>query len=133
MTTAEQPAPLSVGAVLGDYNAENNAWKSAINELGRQVMELREGMSSPLNVNIVFHVQGRLAPNEFSGVRTGRFSKKNSHLMVQAAVPSSAAEDRTATLLRLLADAIDEAEAFARKKKIASELTEIRTIQSRLT
>lgn len=90
-------------------------------------------MSSPLNVNIVFHVDGRLAPNEFSGVRTGRFSKKNSHLMVQAAVPSSAAEDRTATLLRLLADAIDEAEAFARKKKIASELTEIRTIQSRLT
>jgi predicted transcriptional regulator len=49
--------------------------------------------------------------------------------MVQAAVPTVPADDRRKQKLQLLAEAIDEAEMFAQKRTIASELTEIRRIR----
>lgn len=122
------PPALSIGAVLGDSDARNLAWKRAISALGKEVVALRSGVESPLRVNVVFHVDGKLAPNEFEGVRTGRFSKQDSHLMVQAAIQTTSdAADRSA-LLCLLADALDEAEAFARKRGIADHLAELRAI-----
>lgn len=122
---------LSIGAVLGDYDAENKAWQSAIGGLMRRVINLNEGISSPLCINIVFHVDGKLAPNEFTGVRAGRFSKKTPELMVQAAVPSTPTQNRTAVLLQT--DAVNEAERFAQKKRLADGLPGIRSILSQLT
>ncbi|TXK17711.1 hypothetical protein [Homoserinibacter sp. GY 40078] len=122
------PAVLSVGAILGDSDAENRAWKLAIRSVMNEVIEAREGVVSPLRVNVVYHVDGKLAPNEFEGVRTGRFSKKDSHLMVQAAVPPGEVSDRHEVLLNLLREAIDEAESFARRKGIAENLASIRAL-----
>lgn len=124
---------LSIGAVLGDYDAENKAWQSAIGGLMRRVINLNEGISSPLCINVVFHVDGKLAPNEFTGVRTGRFSKKTPELMMQAAVPNIPTQNRTGVLLQLLADAVNEAERFAQKKRLADGLPGIRSILSQLT
>lgn len=93
------------------------------------VIALREGVSSPLNVNVVFHVEGRLLPPvEFEGVRTGTFRRKTMDLMVQAAVAPEPVADRRAVLTGLLRDAVAEAEAFAKRRKIAAELPEIRGI-----
>ncbi|WP_146184913.1 hypothetical protein [Agromyces badenianii] len=89
---------------------------------------IAELVESPLALNVVFHVDGKLAANEFTGVRTGHFSKKDSHLMVQAAVPSGPVENRQAVLLSLLRDAVAEAETFAKKRGIAESLDEIRAI-----
>jgi len=47
----ESPA-LSIGAVLGDADSENMAWKRAINALSRQVQSLRDGVESPVRVNV---------------------------------------------------------------------------------
>ncbi len=128
----ESPVVFSIGAVLGDYSPENNAWKVDINALGQQAMTLRDGIVSPLCLNVVFHVDGKLAPNEFTGVRTGGFSKKTSHLIVQAAVPNGSTNDRTDVLLKLLKDAVEEAERFAQKRKLAVGLPEIHGIVDQL-
>lgn len=121
------PPVLSIGAVL-DSDAESSAWKLAINALSKQVISLRESVQGAVRVNVVFHIDSKFTPNEFVGVRTGRFSKKDSHLLVQAAVPSGSANDRRAVLLALLSDAVDEAEIFVRKRRIADDLDYIRAV-----
>ncbi|MDQ1743138.1 MAG: hypothetical protein QOE23_1477 [Pseudonocardiales bacterium] len=124
---------LSIGAILGDSDAENMAWKRAINAVSKQVQALRAGVDSPLQVNVVYHVDGRLVPNEFEGVRTGRFDKRNAHLLVQAAVPAVPTVDRNAVLLDLLRRAVDEAEKFAAAKGISDHgLRGIRQIVTQL-
>jgi hypothetical protein len=124
-----EPPVLSIGAILGDSGAANMAWKRAINELSREVQASREGLTSPLRLNVIYHVDGRMVPNEFYGVRTGRFDRKTAHLAVQAAVALEPADDRRASLLALLEAAIMEAEAFARVKGISETgLPEIRTL-----
>lgn len=57
-------------------------------------------------------------------MRTGRFSKAKSLLVVQAAVPAGAVDDaeRLALLRRLLDDAVDEAERFVQKRRLAPNL-----------
>jgi hypothetical protein len=132
MGEASEPAVLSIGAVLGDADAENMAWKRAINAVSKQLRSYRSDVSSPLRLNVVFHVNGRLAPNEFAGVRTGRFDRQARHLAIQAAVPDGSGDDRHAVLLALLRDSIDEAERFAHSNRIAEELSELRALISRL-
>jgi len=119
MTQDDDAPVLSIGAVLGDSDRENMEWKRAIGDLRKRVQAARVRVVSPLNLNVVFHVDGRLAPNEFTGVRTGRFSAKAAHLMVQAAVQLGPVEDREEVLMSLLSDAINVAEEFARKKKVS--------------
>ena len=119
---------LSIGSVLGDSDVESMAWKRAISLLGKRIQVAREGLDSPLRVNVVFHADGRLAPNEFEGVRTGRFSRMDSHLVVQAAVPTGAAADRHDTLLGLLQEAVDAAVAFGKAEGIADDLPEVRKV-----
>jgi hypothetical protein len=119
-------AALTIGAVLGDSDAENMAWKRAINRLGKQIQKARQGVDSPMRLNVVYHVDGKLVPNEFTGVRTGRFRKSDTLLMVQAAVPPGPNDDRGGVLLGLLVDAIAEAETYARARGIAPDLEAIR-------
>jgi hypothetical protein len=133
MTMQGDVPALSIGAVLGDADAENMSWKRAINALSKQVQAIREGVTSPVRLNVVYHVDGKLVPNEFEGVRTGRFDQRAVHLMVQAAVPVGPVEDRQAVLLSLLQDAVLEAERFAQKKGLADELAAIRAVVRRLT
>jgi hypothetical protein len=125
----ERPDVLSIGAVYGGTWSIDEAWRPDIQRVMQEVMALRRGLVSPLNVNVVFHVDGDLLPPvDFEGVRTGTFSRRSMHLMVQAAVPRDALDDRRAVLLGLLRDAAVEAEAFARQKGIADDLNEVRGI-----
>lgn len=129
----EQGIPvLSIGIVLGDWNSTNKAWDQAITTLMKQVIAAREGVDSPLRVNVVYHVDGKVAPNEFEGVRTGRFSKKDSHLLVQVAVPPGPVDDCRVVLMKLLDEAVAEAERFARKRRIAEQLVDIRGVIGKL-
>ena len=131
MTSADDtPDVLAIGAILGDADLKSRAWKLEIQRLMNAVIDARPNeAASPLNVNVVFHVDGRLVPNEFTGVRTGRFDRKARHLMVQAAVPPGAPDPRV--LQALLMDAIDEAERFARDRSIADDLSALREIAER--
>lgn len=122
------PQPLSVGVVFGGSPHVDKAWDPAISRIMRAVIQARYRTTTPLSVNVVYHVTGELLQAEFSGVRTGTFSRKRMLLMVQAAVPPEPVEDRRGVLLGLLRAAVDEAEAFARRRKIADGLPEIHGI-----
>lgn len=127
MTDSVEGPVLTVSAVMGDIDGER-AWGSAIGALSMRAGQLREGVTSPVRLSVVFHVDGRLAPNDFEGVRTGRFRKKDRLLTVQAAVQSGPVEDRRAVLTDLLRDAVAEAEAYVRQRRIADDLLAIRNL-----
>jgi hypothetical protein len=129
-TPPDEPVePLSIGVVFGGSQDVDEAWRPETQRLMKAVMEAREGLVSPLGVNVVFHVEGRLLPPvEFEGVRTGRYSRKLTLLMVQAAVPPEPQDDRRGVLMSLLREAVDEAELFARRRKIADALPVVRGI-----
>lgn len=125
----EVPAALSIGIVLGGSDALSLSWRRVITGLGKRVIERRAGVISPLRLNVVFHLDGATAPNEFTGVRTGRFNRKDAQLLVQVALdPRDPVVDRDETVMRLLLRAVDEAESFARHRGVADELGEIRAL-----
>jgi hypothetical protein len=125
----DRPDVLSIGAVYGGTWSVDEFWRPAIQRVMQEVMALRRGLASPLNVNVVLHVDGELLPPvDFEGVRTGTFSQKSMHLMVQAAVPPDAVDDERAVLLGLLREAVVEAETFARQNGAAADLNEVRGI-----
>jgi len=125
----ERPDALSIGAVYGGTWSIDESWRLDIQRVMQEVMVLRRGVESPLNLNVVFHVDGELLPPvDFEGVRTGTFSRRLMHLMVQAAVPRHTLDDQRAVLLDLLRAAAAEAEAFALQRGIAADLSAIRGI-----
>jgi len=131
MTDSAGPA-LVIGAVLGDSDTESMLWSRAIGALSQTAESLSAHLQSPLRVNVVYHVDGRLARNEFEGVRTGRFNKAKDLLVVQAATPGGPSDARRETLINLLSDAVTEAEKYAKKKNIADSLPVIRELVLKL-
>lgn len=101
------------------------AWSRQINALSQSVQHARQDIASPVRVNVVFHVDGKLVPNEFVGIRTGRFSKKESKLMIQAAISLDPVEDIPTYLRGLLEESVVAAEIYARKRKLADGLPEL--------
>ena len=131
MTTRGMPV-LSIGAVLGDSDADSMMWSRAIGALSSQVQTMRDGVDSPVRLSVAYHVDGRLAPNDFEGVRTGRFDNGSHRLVVQAAVKRVTVEDRPALLIGLLDEAIAEAERYVRRKGLAAGLPELRELAANL-
>jgi hypothetical protein len=127
-----ESCPLAIGAILGGANAANRPWMEAITDISRRVEPLRTGVASPLCISVLFHVPGHVLQPEFQGVRTGPYSKKRGQLTVQVAVPATAPSDARADVQAMLAQAIDEAELWARKRGIAPDLNAIRGIVDRL-
>jgi hypothetical protein len=96
-------------------------------------MAAREGAPSPLNVNVIFQVPGNNITPDFEGVRTGHLSKKKRWLIFQAALPESPpGGDIDADLLDRLKEAIAEAEAWAKRRKIADDLPALHRIVDKL-
>lgn len=119
---------LLIGAVLGDSDTKSMAWSRVIGALSREVEQLSIGLSTPIRVNVVYHVDGRVVPNEFEGVRTGRFKKAKSLLVVQAAVPANIPDEPERLLLELLEESVVAAESFARQKRLADGLPALRAL-----
>lgn len=131
--TSTAPPVLSIGSILGDSDSESRVWLQEIRILSRGAETLRKDVRSPLHVNVVYHVDGRLVSNEFQGVRTGRFDRRTPELMVQAAVSLTPSDDRRGVLVNLLREAVEEAERFARRKGLADELKELRGLIDRVS
>lgn len=123
---------LSLGAVAGGTTA-NRAWETAIKKLAKRVVELGEGVSSPLAVNVVYQIPGELVRPDFTGVRSGRFSRKDRRLLVQAALPADPAADADAEVRALLREAVTLAEDYARKEGLIDrELAELQELVNRV-
>ena len=130
--SAEQPPVLSVGVVFGGTPEVDAYWRPELSTLMKQVIQAREGVTSPLCLNVVFHVDGRLLAAGFEGVRTGVLVRRSKHLMVQAATPGVPVEDSRPVVVQLLHEAVDAAEVHAARRSIADGLPGIRTVLSRL-
>lgn len=123
---------LSIGAVAGGPGT-NREWAEAVKELGRQVAVLREGVDSPLAVNVVFQIPGQYLQPDFKGIRSGRFSRKEARLLVQVALPGAPSPSPQIDVRRLLGEAVLVAEEFARQEgMIDGQLVELRGLLQRL-
>ena len=130
--TSESRSILLIGAILGEGGAVSALWREAIGRLSVEAEALGAGMRSEVNVNVVFHVDGRHQRNEFEGVRTGSFFRSINTLEVQAALAGGEVESRREVLLNSLLAAVEEAERYVRRRKLADGLPEIRGVVEEL-
>ncbi|MHB8695407.1 MAG: hypothetical protein ACYDHH_29620 [Solirubrobacteraceae bacterium] len=126
----EQAQPLSIGVVV-DSTVENRPWRDAARELTIRVADVRADLVTPLNVNVVFHIGGRSFKPEFSGIRTGSFSKRRSLLMVQVALPKEVPPDPKTYLKQAVYDALDSASQWADRRHVSSDIAALRSIVDR--
>jgi len=124
---------LALGVVAGGPGSSKE-WMDAVTLLGRRVMELREDVESPLAVNVVFQIPGQFLQPDFEGVRSGRFSRKEARLLVQAALPESPDADAHREALDLLTEAVTLAEDFAYQEGLSptAEILPLRRLVARL-
>lgn len=123
---------LSVGSIEGGSSPSTPRWRNAITKLTLDVATVTRDVDSPLKVNVIFQVPGNILKPDFEGVRTGHYSKKEASLIVQAALPEDAPDDIEGHLKRLLVAAVDEAERWARRRGVASDLRSLREVASSL-
>jgi hypothetical protein len=99
----------------------------------RQVKTIPQEADPVIGLCLVYVVFGELIPKTFDGVAHGRWHGKDRILVLQAGVDGPEAvetpvEVRRAVLVGLLWDAVDETEAYARKRRIADDLPELRRV-----
>jgi hypothetical protein len=104
--------PLAISTVSGGTMG-TRPWKEAIKAVASRVVAIRSDYPTPLALNVVFQIPGEVLRPDFTGVRTGNFSRRQERLVVQVAVPEVVDGDRQACVVAMLRDAIDEAERFA--------------------
>jgi hypothetical protein len=125
--SADEIPVLSIGSVNGN-GIGTYEWRVAMRPLAARIRQLRDGVDSPLHVNVVYFVPGPAFRPDFEGVRTGSYLKAQHALVVQVALPIAPAVPHQQILRALLLDAIDAAEEFARRRKIAEELSGLRDL-----
>lgn len=124
-------APLSIGIVRGGPGP-GQAWAPALQRAMRSVKAARDDVATVLSVNVVFHIQGEIVPNEFEGLRTGIFSRKTGDLMIQVALGEDVPDDPLAAVEAYLHEAIDLALQFARDEAFeVGDLSELHDIVNR--
>lgn len=126
------PQVLSVGASVGGVTPRPSRWGDAVMALARRVREMRGGTESAISVNVVYYVPGEVVGVDWDGVRTGRYDAKAKLLMVQVAVPDEPQLHAETLLLERLGEAITEAERWASRKGVASDLASLHAIVDRL-
>ena len=131
-TVTDLPPVLSIGAVGGGAT-DGGAAERAVKRLGNAVMAAREGVQSSLNVNVVYLIAGRYLSPEFSGARTGRYSARQRHLLVQVALVPTDGVHPDEQVHELLRVAVVEAERWAQERRVAVSLPELRDLVDRVT
>lgn len=129
---AETIDAISISTVIGGRTADGSRWFDAIRELRREVIAAREGVVSPINIDVEFHIPGPILAPEFEGVRTGSFRRRDSLLKVQAALPPRAPQEPRSALLEMLSAGIDAAEKWAAQRRQETDLTALRRLVAEL-
>ncbi|WP_333680495.1 hypothetical protein [Dyella sp.] len=109
---------LTFGTLVGGSGTNSHRWKDAVWDLSWRIDGVAKTHTSPLKLNVVFHIPGNMLKPEFSGVRTGSYFKKLAALMVQVALPEELAEDVPAYIEHVTHLAIDEAARWAVKRRL---------------
>jgi hypothetical protein len=121
-----------IGEILGGPELTHSPISRAIAKLSRSRGPGGEGPFGSLD--IVFHVAGSLLQPEFTGVRTGRFSRKERMLQVQIAVPREvvASDDAYPFLAARVLEAVQVAGPIVRKAGIPYPEQEYTAIAERM-
>lgn len=126
MLEAQETVPaLSISAVYGGISQSTRPWRVSVQKLSQAVARMRQGVVSPINLSVVYHVPGEVVQPQFVGIRTGSFIKKANGLTVQIALPADLPRDVDAYLWAQLKAAVVEGERWAKAKKKAPSLPEI--------
>lgn len=131
MTGLDEPVKvLSLGSVIGGRTLANRGWSEAIRELTRRIADHRDGVESAVNVNVnvEFHVPGNLLRPEFEGIRTGAFSKSDSLIKVQVALPEQPPADPMAYLVNLVGEALEVVDQWASRRKLGVDTASLREL-----
>jgi hypothetical protein len=131
----DQPRTLSIGSVV-DPGPHNRRWREAVRRLSIAVDDAQADdpsvSASSLNLNVVFHIPGRILKPEFEGVRTGSYSKIDNELMVQIALAEREPADPDAHVRAALLSAVDAAERWAQRRDVLGDTRAHRAILGRL-
>ncbi len=112
---------LYVGGVLGGPETRTSPVLLALRKASQAAAKYEEEASSGGSVDLVFHIPGSIVRLDYSGLRTGRFSRKERMLMVQVAVPKEMvfAENPDGFVYSAMREAIHIAAPRFQKAKIA--------------
>jgi hypothetical protein len=124
---------LSVQAIYGGVKSPATEWGDVLAGVVARMPELRDGVTSALNVGVMFHVPGELLPDKaFVGARKNGYTKWINVLRVDAVVPRELPADLLGHVRQLMGDAVTVAEEFAREQGIADALPELRAIVAKI-
>jgi hypothetical protein len=124
---------LSVQVIYGGVKSPAAEWGEVLADVAARLPDLRQGVTSPLNVGVMFHVPGELLPDKsFTGARKSGYTKWINALRVDAVVPRALPDDLLAHVRTLMNEAITVAEQFAQEQGIADTLPELREIIAKL-
>jgi hypothetical protein len=111
---------LSLGVVVGGVSGDAKHWGDAVMALDSDVFSLlQSGADPPVRLNIVFQVAGEgVKKLDFSGIRTGRFSKLTRMLMMQVAIEEEFPGEEAARqlLCRRVEESVREAKKYLYKR-----------------
>lgn len=129
MTVKSEPQVLAIGMMIGGAGSTTARWERAVKTLLERVRHARRGIDSPLRVNVVYQIPGSVIPTiDFVGVRTGRYSAADRHLLVQVALPSELPAEPDTLVFQLLLEAVDAAAEVGRRKGLAADLPALRAL-----
>ena len=129
----ERLPPLSIGSIDGGATIGNRRlWSEAIRQLSTQIQEALGEVGIPLGINVVFQIPGKMIQPDFTGVRTGSYSKQRAGLMVQVALPETPPVDPYLYVRAQTLEAIDEAERWATRRGVPADTTPLRELIHRL-
>jgi hypothetical protein len=124
--------PLTIGMVSGG-TLGTRPWRDAVRAVARRLKDLPASFETPLAINVSFQIPGEVIKPDFTGIRTGTFSRRDALLMIQVALPDSIDEDRELYVVARLRDAIDVAERFAIMEALPdTDLTDLRQLVAAL-
>jgi hypothetical protein len=136
---SEQEAwrPLFVGSVVGGSSSGNRLIRVALGRLARIVDAFPwESGADEIGVDAVFHITGPLMAPDYSGIRSGRFSKPDRLIAIQIAVPVALEElsedEATRALSRLLVEATELAGITVAQRKDAPSVSQAISVAKRV-
>jgi len=118
--TGAVPHLLSVGISSGGTSPANQLIHEALGGFIRMVIRERGVYPNEgLRINIVFHLPGPVFQPDYEGVHATRLDRKNQHLLVVAAVPSTLRVDEVSKYFwDVLRHAREEAARYLAKRKV---------------
>jgi hypothetical protein len=127
-SSSDELPVLTSSTMIGGPSEKTERWDNPLRRLHVAITATANHASSPLKVQIHFQVSGRVWQPDFEGVRTGGYSRKENCLAVQVALSEEPPPNADAVLFGYLETSVDLAEEWFVRRKLGTDLRELRGI-----